>query len=344
MKTKLFAPLSLGSLELKNRVAMAPMCMYEVKAEDGRVTEFHKIHYGARALGGVGLITIEANAIDPNGRLSAYDLGLWNNEQAEALASLIQTLHHFGSKVGIQINHAGRKATASQDLIAPSALAYSAEYGEPRAMTTADIDELVLKFQHTAQLAAKARVDMIEIHAAHGYLLNQFISNLTNQRKDEYGGSLENRYRLLGRVVEAVQQVFQGALWVRISADEYHEEGTKLEEFIQLAKWLKADGVEVVHVSSGGLIEVKPSKIYPGYQVPLAKAIKEGANVAVSAVGLLNDPKLVDYLLQTEAADIISLGRPLLANPNWLQMAAKELRAEDELKLYNASYERGRVI
>ena len=343
-KTKLLSPVKIGNLELKNKVVMALMCMYSVEKEDGIITDFHKIHYGARALGGVSLINIEGTAIDVNGRISSRDLGLWNQEQANAFKDLIATLHKFGSKVGIQLSHAGRKATGTEDLIAPSEIAYNEDFGTPREMTLSDIDTIVEKFGISAKYAEEAGADLIEVHAAHGYLLNEFISPLTNKRTDEYGGTLENRYRLVRRVIDKVKEVFSGSIWVRISANEYDEKGTTMDEFIQIARWMKEQGVEVIDVSSGGVIEVTPDKIYPGYQVERATKIKNEVGIDVSVVGFLNDPKLAEFLLQTNQTSLISLGRPLLANPNWIQNAAKELRAEDDIQLYNASYERGRII
>lgn len=343
-KIKLFQPIKIGELELKNRVVMAPMCMFEVKDKDGMVTDFHKVHYAARALGGVGLINLEATAVEPDGRISPFDLGLWNEEQAEKLKELIALIHQFGSKVGIQLGHAGRKAKGVKEPIAPSALRFSEDYEQPLEMSQSRIAGVIEEFQKAAQYAALAGVDMIEIHAAHGYLLNQFLSPISNQRQDEYGGNLKKRYRILSEVVEAVRKVFSGPLWVRISADEYSQNGSTMTDFIQICKWLKEQGVDLIDVSSGGVTEQSPTHLYPGYQVPLAMAIKSGTDIPVAAVGLLNDPKLAEYILQSGQADLICLGRPLLSNPNWLQMAARILAANEEFQAYNNAYERGRTI
>lgn len=341
-KRKIFSPIQLGTLQLKNRVVMSPMLTYEAK--DGVITEFHKVHYGARALGGVGLINIEGTAISSDGRISPYDLGLWNQQQVTALKELVDLLHQFGSKVGLQLNHAGRKSEVGERLIAPSSIAYNEQIGVPAELTAQEIDEIVAMYRHSAQLAAEAQVDLIEIHMAHGYLLHQFISPITNHRTDMYGGTLEKRFVIIKRVIDAIKEVFDGALWVRVSGDEYVEGGTTIEDLVQIAKWLKAEGIDLIDVSSGGLVPIVPPKIYWGYQVEKATQIKQGADIAVGVVGLLNDPKLGEFLLQTHQADIISLGRPLLANPNWLLQASEILRASDDVKAYNGAYERGRVI
>lgn len=343
-KCKLFEPVQIGTLELKNRVVMAPMCTQEVRAQDGVATEFHKVHYAARALGGVGLINIEATAVEADGRIMVRDLGLWNEEQAEKMKELITLLHQFDTKVAIQLAHAGRKARGAKRLLAPSAIAFSKDYEVPEEMSREQIQEIVERFRQSAIYAKEAGVDALEIHAAHGYLINQFLSPLTNHRQDEYGGCLENRFRFLKEVVDAVRQAFGGSLWVRISAEEYCEGGNKLEEFIQISKWLKEEGVDIIDVSTGGVVDTVPEKIYAGYQVPVAAAIKQGAAVKVATVGLLNDAKLAEYILQSGQADLICLGRPLLSNPNWLQAAADILGAKEDFKAYNNAYERGRTI
>lgn len=341
-KRKIFEPIQLGQLQLKNRIVMSPMLTYE--APQSMMTDFHKVHYGARAIGGVALINIEGTAISSNGRITNKDLGLWHQQQADALKELVTLIHQFDSKVGIQLNHAGRKAEVGERLIAPSRIAYNDEIGVPEALTTKEIDDIVTMYRQSAQYAAQANIDLIEIHMAHGYLLHQFISPITNQRTDDYGGSLEKRFKIVKRVINAIKEVYQGALWVRISGDEYVDNGTTIEELIQIAKWLKIEGIDLIDVSSGGLVPVVPPKIYWGYQVEKATIIKKQANIAVGVVGLLNDPKLGEFLLQTNQTDIISLGRPLLANPNWLLSASNILRATDDIKAYNNAYERGRII
>lgn len=341
-KSKLLEPITIGKLSLKNRVVMPPMCMYEVEKEDGIVTEFHKIHYGARAIGGVGLIIIEATAIEPRGRLTMNDLGLWNDSQVEKFTDLVALLHKFGSKVGVQLAHGGRKAITNEEPIAPSALRFNENYAIPKAMTIAEIQAIVQQFQAAAKRASDANVDMIEIHVAHGYLLNEFISPLTNKRDDMYGGSLENRYRIVKEVIEAVKTVFDKSIWVRISANEYAENGTTMDEFVQIVSYMKEQGVELVDVSSGGVIDNPPRNLYPGYQVERATFIKEQTGMPVSVVGFLTDPKVGEFILRTNQADLIAVGRGLIANPNWILIAAEALREQDNFKMYNNSYERGR--
>lgn len=341
-KTKLLSSVKIGKLELKNRVVMPPMCMYEVKKEDGIANDFHFIHYGARAIGGVGLIIIEATAVEPRGRLTMHDLGLWNDEQKNQLSKLVAMLHKFGAKVGIQLSHGGRKALTSEEAVAPSAIAFSEDYKMPQELSKAEIKEIILKYQAAAKRAAEANIDMIEIHIAHGYLLNEFISPLTNLRTDEYGGSLENRYRIVSEIIEAVKQVFNGSIWTRISANEYDEKGTTIEEFIELAQYMKNQGVEVIDVSSGGVINNPPKNLYPGYQVERATMIKEKVDIPVSVVGFLADPKIGEFILRTNQADLIAVGRGLIANPNWVLTAAETLR-EENFKMFNNSYERGKI-
>lgn len=343
-KIKILQPVTIGKLELKNRVVMAPMCTNEARNKDGLLNCFHTVHYGARALGGVGLIQIEATAVEPDGRIAPFDLGLWNEVQAQKLQELVATLHQFDAKVSIQLGHAGRKAQGAEEVIAPSAIAFNSDYTLPAEMTKKRIDDVISKFKKSAEYAAKAGIDAIELHAAHGYLLNQFLSPLSNHRTDEYGGSLENRYRIVKEVVNAVKEVFSGSLWVRISADEFSEDGNQMRDFIQICKWLKEQGVELIDVSAGGVIDVYPEKVYAGYQVPLATAIRNGAEIPVAAVGLLNDPKLAEFAVQNEQTDLICLGRPLLNNPNWIQMAAEILGGKEEFTAYNRAYERGRTV
>lgn len=343
-KRMLFNEVVIGNLVLKNRVVMAPMCTYEVKNKDGILTDFHKVHYGSRALGGVGLINIEATAVEERGRISVYDLGLYNDIQADKLKELVDLLHKFNTKVGIQLAHAGRKATGSNDLISASSIRFNDEYDVPRALEIDEIKEIVNKFITAAKYAKEAGIDVIEIHAAHGYLLNQFLSPLVNRRNDQYGGSLENRFRFLKEVIEGIKEVYEGNLWVRISADEYHEKGNTLNDFIQICKWMKELKVDLVDVSGGGVIDVRPFKIYAGYQVERASILKKETGVKVGVVGLLNDAILDEFILENGMADVICLGRPLLYNPNWLYKAAEELKDKDGVQAYNETYERGRTI
>lgn len=338
---KLFDPVQLGKLYIKNRIVMAPMCMYAVVKKDGELTTFHDTHYASRAIGGVGLVFFEATAVSKEGRISDQDLGLWNDKQAQKLNALVKTIHELGSKVGIQLSHAGRKAEDAENLVAPSAIPYSDAYSTPSELSKEGIKKIIADFKAAAARAESAQLDVIQIHAAHGYLINQFLSPMTNQRKDEYGsGTLENRFRLLKEIIMATQEVFSGSLWVRFSATDYDEESTTLEEYDQMNQWLTELSIDVVDVSTGGLLPKRPSAIYPGYQTGYASHFKKHTQLKISTVGKLGDPNLANYILESDQADVISLGRPLLRNPNWPMMAAKELGYK-EFEPYNPSYGRG---
>ena len=341
----LLSPVEMAGLSLKNRVVMPPMCMYEVKNEDGLPTAFHHAHYGARAIGGVGLIIQEATAVEPDGRLSNRDLGIWSDRQGRALADLVMELKAFGSKVGIQLSHGGRKAADAIQPIGPSAVGYSKEYQVPKEMTLDDIQRVQSAFVSAARRAQDAGYDMIEIHGAHGYLVNEFLEPLTNLRSDEYGGTLEKRFRFLKEIIEGVKTVFCGPIWVRLSATAYDETGTQntLQDYQQIAKWLEELGVACLDISTGGLMDVKPNiPIYGGYQAIFSAQIKQAVSIPVTAVGLLHNPELGEYLLQTGQADLIQVGRGLIRNVNWLADAAETLHDHD-FQVYNNSYKRGQV-
>ncbi|MEG0294284.1 NADH:flavin oxidoreductase/NADH oxidase [Enterococcus sp.] len=337
----LLSPVQIAKLALKNRVVMPPMCMYEVHKEDGVATPFHFAHYGARAIGQVGLIIIEATAVAPDGRLTNQDLGLWNEEQAQKLKELVATLHFLGAKVGIQLGHGGRKAKDAVQPIAPSAIPFNETYNMPHEMTKEMIKQTQQDFIDATKRAIAAGVDMIEIHGAHGYLLNEFLAPQTNQRQDEYGGTLENRYRFVQEIIQEIRQFYQGSLWIRLSLSDYSEPQNSLEEWQTLAQWLEADGIDCIDVSTGGLLDRTPNMpIHAGYQVPFATQIKEAVSIPVTAVGLLDNPGLCEFLLQTNQTDLVAIGRGLIRNTNWLADAAKELKERD-FQVYNHSYFRG---
>ncbi|ASR41899.1 NADPH dehydrogenase [Ligilactobacillus agilis] len=342
--SELLKPAKVAGLDLKNRVVMSPMCMYEVAKEDGIATDFHFAHYGARALGGVSLIITESTAVLPDGRITKNDLGLWNDQQAEKFSQLVSYLHGLGTKVGVQLNHAGRKAEDAKLKWAPSAIAYNEIYGQPKEMSLAEIAEVKEAFVAAAKRAQAAGVDVIEIHGAHGYLLNQFLSPKTNQRNDEYGGTLAKRYRLVDEIVRAVRAEFTGSLWLRISATDYAPEAENtMADWKQVAGWLQAAGLDCLDVSTGGLLDVKPNiPLYDGYQVQFASALKAASDLSVAAVGLLDNPGLCEYLVQTKQVDLILQARALLRNPNWVMKAATALHDHD-YQAYNASYERARL-
>lgn len=303
---------------------MAPMCMYSSHNEDGKVENWHLTHYASRAVGQVGLIIIEATAVTAQGRISPHDLGIWNDDHIEGLTELTSLMKSHGSMTGIQLAHAGRKATVDGEIIAPSALAFNDQYKTPKEMTLDEIHETVEAFKQGADRAKKAGFDVIEIHGAHGYLINEFLSPLTNKRTDEYGGTPENRYRFLREVIEAVKEVWEGPLFVRVSAEDYHDEGLHVDDYVIYSRWMKEQGVDLIDVSSGALV---PAKIhaYPGYQVPLAEKIKLEANIATGAVGLITTGIQAEEILQNNRADLIFIARELLRDPYFPRTAAKEL-------------------
>ncbi|EHI74019.1 NADH:flavin oxidoreductase / NADH oxidase family protein [Streptococcus criceti] len=343
--SKLLSPAKIAGLSLKNRVVMPPMCMYVVDKEDGKVTPFHHAHYGARAIGQVGLIILEATAVEPDGRLTNRDLGIWNDDQIPGLKALVDELHSLGTKVGIQLGHGGRKAQDAKDKIAPSPLAYNDDYGKPREMALEDISRVQRSFIAGAKRAQAAGFDLIELHGAHGYLINQFLEPLTNRRTDKYGASLENRYRFVGEMLPDIRQAFSGSLWIRLSMTAYDESGQQntIEDWQTLGRWLERDGLDCLDISTGGLLDTRPNiPIYGGYQASYTAKMKEAVSIPVTAVGLLNSPELDEYLLQTDQTDLIEIGRGLIRNPNWPAYAAEVLHDHD-FKSYNNSYQRGQV-
>jgi 2,4-dienoyl-CoA reductase-like NADH-dependent reductase (Old Yellow Enzyme family) len=340
----LFSPLSLGPLELSNRIVIAPMCQYS--AHDGCVTDWHHIHLGNLALSGAGLLILEATAVESRGRISHADLGLWNDDQEAALKALVTSVRRWSPMpLGIQLAHAGRKASTPRPwegggaipadrpdgwtTVSASALAYDSDHGVPQALDAAGIGALVEEFADAARRAVRAGLDLIEIHAAHGYLLHQFLSPLSNARDDEYGGSLENRMRLVLRVFDAVRAAVPGktAVGVRISASDWVEGGWDLEQSIALSRALDARGCQFIHVSSGGLDPRQQIRATPGYQVPFAEAIKAQVAMPVIAVGLITQPPQAEAILVERRADAIALARGILYDPRWPWHAAAELGA-----------------
>lgn len=325
--TKLFSPYQIRNVTLKNRIVMSPMCMYSAE-DNGYVTDWHIIHYASRAAGGVGLIVIEATAISKEGRISANDLGIWDDSQIEGLKKLTDAIKENGAHSAIQIAHAGRKANCGLPAVAPSAISFSNEYSIPHELSKEEIQQLIEGFKLAAVRSKKAGFDIIEIHGAHGYLINEFLSPLSNKRTDEYGGSIENRYRFLKEIVAAVKSVWDGPLFVRLSLDEYHEEGNTQDDFAYVIQQLKEQEVDLIDCSSGAVV---PSHIdvYPGYQVPLAEWVKK-QGIASGAVGLITVPLHAEEILKNNRADLIFLGRELLRNPYWPLKAAEELKTQIE--------------
>lgn len=324
MERKLFSPYTIKGMTLKNRIVMAPMCMYSSHHHDGKVENWHLVHYTSRAVGQVGLIIQEATAVTPQGRISDADLGIWHDDQLEGLQTLVASVQQHGAKVGIQLAHAGRKAQLDGDIIAPSAIPFNEQMKTPQEMTTTQIEETIVAFKNGAIRAKKAGYDVIEIHAAHGYLINEFLSPLTNKRTDEYGGSPENRYRFLSEIIDEVKSVWEGPLFVRVSANDYVEEGLNITDYLEMCTWMKAQGVDLVDVSSGAVV---PANIptFPGYQIKFSEHIRHNVDIPTGAVGLITSGLHAEEILQNERADLIFIGRELLRDPYWPRTAAKEL-------------------
>ncbi|MDM5229266.1 NADPH dehydrogenase NamA [Cytobacillus sp. NJ13] len=337
METKLFSPLTIKGITFKNRIVMAPMCMYSSHNEDGMVENWHRTHYTSRAVGQVGLIILEATAVTPQGRISPQDLGIWSDDHIAGLRELTGLMKEHGASAGIQLAHAGRKATVEGEILAPSAIAFNEKMKSPKEMTKEEVSETVEAFKRGAERAKKAGFEVIEIHAAHGYLINEFLSPLSNKRSDEYGGSAENRYRFLREVIEAVKTVWDGPLFVRVSAHDYHDEGLTAEDYAEMGKWMKEQGVDLIDVSSGAVVPARINS-YPGYQVKFSETIKEGANIQTGAVGLITSGLQAEEILQNGRADLIFIARELLRDPYWPRTAAKELGASIEPP---KQYERG---
>ncbi|HEY3424093.1 MAG TPA: NADPH dehydrogenase NamA [Negativicutes bacterium] len=324
----LFTPFSLKQVVLKNRIVMPPMCMYSA-ANDGMVTDWHVIHYATRAVGQAGLIIVEATGVEPRGRITDRDLGIWEDEHITGLKRIVDSVHAQGGKIGIQLSHAGRKSEVSDSTgVAPSAIAFSAQYAVPVALTVAEIKEIVQQFVKAAQRAVHAGFDVIELHAAHGYLINEFLSPLTNIRTDQYGGSLENRVRILDEVLGAVRAAIPTAMpiLVRVSADDYHQDGNTPESIADMLNLIKCHGIDLVNVSSGAVISVMP-RTYAGYQIPMALVIKEKTGLPVLGGGLITQPLQAMQVVKA-GVDLVYTGRELLRNPYWVLQAAYLLQQE----------------
>jgi len=341
MGAKLFETIKIRNVEFKNRVFMSPMCQYS--AVDGMVTDWHFTHYTSRAIGGVGAIIVEATAVEDRGRISPYDLGLYNDNQLKLLSELIRQVKKYDCKIGVQLAHAGRKGSKDApwkgdmflshqnggwQVIAPSAIPFNKQSDTPKEMTKTDIDIVKQSFIKAAERAVEAGFDFIEIHMAHGYLLHEFLSPITNKRCDEYGGSFENRMRLPLEIVKGIRKAIGKniPLFVRISAVDWCDGGLEIEDTVKLSKILKENEVDLVDVSSGGLVEDAVIPFDYGYQTHFAHKIKSEANILTGAVGMITTASQAEHILTTQQADIILLGRGLLGNPYWALYAAKELK------------------
>lgn len=327
MTRMLFEPITFKDVTLKNRIVMSPMCMYSCEAEDGKVTNWHNTHYTSRAVGQVGLIILEATAVNTQGRISMQDLGIWDDAHIEGLRTLVNLIHEQDSKVGIQLAHAGRKAIVEGPTYSSSSVPFNEDMEVPNELTIEQIKETIDDFKQGARRSKEAGIDIIELHGAHGYLINQFLSPLINQRTDEYGGSKEKRFKILREIIQAVKTVWDGPLFVRISANDYNDKGYDVDDYIEYAKWMKELGVDLIDCSSGGVVPAK-IKPYPGYQVQYAEALKKHAGIATGAVGMIISPLHAEEILQNERADLIFLARELLRDPYWPRRAAMELKTE----------------
>ncbi len=342
----LSTPLALRGLTLRNRILMPPMCMYSAEP-DGIATDWHLSHYHARARGGVGLILMEATAVEPRGRISINDLGLWNDAQVAPFARIARLVQGEGAALGVQLAHAGRKAWSAErgfgpeTPVAPSAVAYNDESNTPHVLTLDEIDELVLRWQVAAQRAEAAGLDVIEIHAAHGYLTHEFLSPLANHRDDAYGGDLPNRMRFLLRVVDAVRAVWpvEKLLFVRVSAHDWVEGGLTLDDTVLIARALREHGVDLVHCSGGGMSGARPPSVGPGYMIPFAERVRRETGIPTAAVGLITAPELADAVIRNRQADLVALGRELLRHPHWPLDAARALGHD---VVWPKQYERAR--
>jgi 2,4-dienoyl-CoA reductase-like NADH-dependent reductase (Old Yellow Enzyme family) len=339
----LLSPLTIRSLNLRSRIVMSPMCQYI--ARDGFADDWHLVHLGSRAAGGVALVVVEATAVTPEGRITPGDLGIWDDRHGEPLARIARFVHTQGAAIGIQLAHAGRKGscdvpwrgghalTATQGawpVVAPSPIPFSEQSPVPRELDRAGIDDVVEAFARAARRAVAAGFNLVELHAAHGYLLHEFLSPLSNRRSDEYGGSLANRMRLPLRVARRVREVIPASmpLFVRISATDWAEGGWDVEQSVALARELKKEGVDLIDVSSGGTLPTVRIPVAKGYQVPFAGQIRHEAQILTGAVGLITEPEQADEIIQRGCADLIFLARALLREPYWALRAEAALNGE----------------
>jgi 2,4-dienoyl-CoA reductase-like NADH-dependent reductase (Old Yellow Enzyme family) len=351
----LFDPLQLRSVTMRNRLLVSPMCQYAA-AEDGRVNDWHLVHLGARAVGGAGLVCVEATAVEPRGRISSNDLGLWSDEQVEPLARISAFLKTQGAVPAIQLAHAGRKASTAAPWaggrwvstegggwlpVGPSGIALGTGSPEPLVLTMDAIADVVESFRGATRRALAAGFEVVEVHAAHGYLLHQFLSPLSNHRDDAYGGSFENRTRLTCEVVAAVRREWPEhlPLFIRLSCTDWVEGGWDLAQTVRLASELKALGVDLVDCSSGGLVPNAKIPIGPGYQVPFARAVREGSGLATIAVGMLEEPLRADAVVRAGEADAVMVARGFLNDPHLPLHAARALGVDVG---WPRRYERGR--
>jgi 2,4-dienoyl-CoA reductase-like NADH-dependent reductase (Old Yellow Enzyme family) len=340
--SKLFSPIKVGGIEIKNRAWVSPMCQYS--AVNGLIQDWHAVNYGAYITGGAGLVMVEATAVRPEGRITPGCTGIWSDQQAQVLAEIPRFAHRHGVKAGIQLAHAGRKASVSEpwtglkyvdhadggwETEAPSAIAFEG-YPEPRELTLTEIAKLKLDFAAGAERALSADFDLIEIHAAHGYLLHEFLSPISNKRTDEYGGSFENRIRLLCEIASELRLIVPSshALAVRISATDWIDGGWDIDQSVELCRELKARGIDLIDVSSAGISTAQDIKLGPAYQTAFAEKIHQETGIATSAVGSITTGPQAEEILQRGDVEAVMIGRAMLANPHWPAQAANDLGEE----------------
>jgi 2,4-dienoyl-CoA reductase-like NADH-dependent reductase (Old Yellow Enzyme family) len=341
----LFDPLKIRDITFRNRIAVSPMCEYS--CEDGFANDWHLVHLGARAVGGAGTVLTEAIAVVPEGRISPADLGIWKDEHIENLARIVRFLHQHGAVAGTQLAHAGFKASTAVPWINPgkpvsvadggwlpvyssTSKGFTPESIQPEALTTEGIARVVAAFAEGARRTLDAGFELVEIHGAHGYLVHQFLSPLVNTRTDQYGGSFENRTRLLREIIEAVRKVWPERLplWLRISASDWTEGGWTIEDSVALAKQVKPLGVDLIDSSSGGIVASAKIPLGPGYQTVFAERIRKEAGILTGAVGMITSPEQAQHILATGQADLVLLARELLRDPYWPLRAAHALKQQ----------------
>ncbi|MGA8261480.1 MAG: NADH:flavin oxidoreductase/NADH oxidase [Arenicellales bacterium] len=341
--SQLFTALTIGDVTFRNRIFVSPMCQYS--SRDGMPDDWHLVHLGSRAVGGAGMVMVEASAVTPEGRISARDSGFWSDDHAQAFTRIVRFIAGQGAVPGIQLAHAGRKASVEPPWlggkpltkeagawmpVAPSAIPFASEFPAPRELDLREIDELVQAFAAAAERARGAGFRCLELHMAHGYLLHEFLSPLANRRGDEYGGSLENRMRLPLRVVGAVREAWPAdlPLFVRISCTDWVEGGWDLDQSVALCRRLGRLGIDMIDCSSAGMVPDAVVPAGPGYQTAFAERIRRDAGIATIAVGMITEPAQAEHVLRTGQADAVCLARELLRDPYWPLRAARELRVD----------------
>ena len=341
----LYAPILTRGVKLKNRIVVSPMCQYSSK--DGFPTDWHFVHLGSRAVGGAALVITEAMAVSPEGRISPDDAGIWSDEHAESYKKITEFIKSQNSVLAIQLAHAGRKASTyapwkgrgavseqegGWQTIAPSQIPFADNYPLPKEMTSQDIQIVIDQFKLAAERSVEAGFELIELHFAHGYLVHEFLSPISNTRKDEYGGSLENRCRLAIEIARNVRKVIpeEMPLFIRISSTDWVENGWDIKQSVKLAEWLKEAGVDLIDCSSGGNVANAEIPLGPGYQIPFSEEIRKKINILTAGVGLITSPEQAEDIIRTGQADLVILAREMLRNPYWPLYTAEKLKADIE--------------